>query len=506
MPITAASDADATGVDVPESTARALLRRTWIPALLFLLAVTVRVLLIRRAGGFYADLNPDEGAYYGASLGLVHGLLPYRDLVLLHPPGIAVLLSPFAVLSYVVGDQDSMALMRIGVVLVGGLNTVLVYNVAKRIGTPAAICAGLFYAIWFPAARVERTALLEPFVITALLLALLVATGPRVTNRRLVVGGVVVGVLATVKLYTLVPLLVIIVALLIAQGWKKAGIFFLSISGGFAVVCLPFFLAAPSDMFRMIVTDQLGRSGETDFWLRMRDILALTKLDPGVGAMTIVVVTVLLAITVITCVKIAPARLWTALLVVQIAILMSTPNLFFNYTAFASASLALIIGGFAQVVCGGIAAPIKPARFILVMALVCAAGITTQVSRDPQGQGFPVAAATNAVKGATCVTSDSATALILTNTFSSNVANGCPIEVDFTGLVYETRGLPLSRVANPEFQRIALEYLNKGDRVIIMREEQDGLTPQTLADLQRRPVLYQSGRVTVYGQLPAAAQ
>lgn len=463
--------------------------------------------MIRRAGGLYAELNPDEGAYYGASMGLVHGLLPYRDLVLLHPPGIAVLLSPFAALSYLVGDQDSMALMRVGVVLVGGLNTVLVYNVAKRVGTPAAICAGLFYAIWFPAARVERTALLEPFVLTsilvALLVALLVATGPRVTNRRLIIGGVVVGVLASVKLYTLLPLLVVVVALLIAEGWKKAGTFLLSIAAGFAAVCLPFFLVAPSDMFRMIITDQLGRTGETDVWARMRDILALSKLDPGAGTMTIVVAAAFIVITIFTCIKVPQARLWAALLVTQLAILMTTPNLFINYTAFAAASIALILGGFAQAVSGDLKTPLNALRFVLVMAVVSAAALITLIPRYAQGQPFPVTAATKAVKGANCVTSDSATALILTNTFSSNVANNCPIEVDFTGIVYETRGLPLSRASNPEFQRLALEYLNNGDRVIIAREQQDGLTPETLANLQRRPVLYRGERVTVYGPLPA---
>ena len=106
------------------------------------------------------------------------------------------------------------------------------------------------------------------------------------------------------------------------------------------------------------------------------------------------------------------------------------------------------------------------------------------------------------VAGATCVTADSATALILTNTFSRNIANGCPVVVDFTGLVYSTRDLPLNRVNNPEYQRIALAYLNQGDAIIIMRERQVGFTAESLADIQRRPVLYTNQQVTVYGALP----
>ena len=40
--------------------------------------------------------NYDDGVYYSAATALVHGQLPYRDFLLLQPPGIAVLLAPFA--------------------------------------------------------------------------------------------------------------------------------------------------------------------------------------------------------------------------------------------------------------------------------------------------------------------------------------------------------------------------------------------------------------------------
>lgn len=476
--------------------------RWWLPLLIAGIAVIVRLAMTHQAGGLYAALNPDEGAYYGASLGLVNGLLPYRDLLLLHPPGIAVLLAPFAALSQLTGEPDSLAIMRLGVVLLGGLNTALVYGVARRVGTPAAISAALFYAVWFPAARVERTSLLEPFVITAILVALLVSTGPRVSNRRLVVGGLVVGVLASTKMYSLVPLGIIVVALLFNHGWRRAGTFLLALAGGFVAVCLPFFILAPGAMFRMVLTDQLGRDGETYFWARMRDILALTELDPSAGAVTMGTVALVAVITVIACIWIPPARLWAALLVAQLGVLLSAPNLFINYTAYTSATLALLIGGVAQVVCGGVGAQVRPIRFVTVTLAVCLFAGLGFLNRPPAGYPFPATDVSAAVNGASCVTADSATALILTNTFHSNLANGCPVVVDFTGQVYETRGYPLSRSENPEFQRLALEYLNRGERVIITRQAADGFTPETLANIQRRPILYTNKNVTVYGPLP----
>ena len=45
-------------------------------------------------------------------------------------------------------------------------------------------------------------------------------------------------------------------------------------------------LAAQGVTVQLLSGDQLGRDGETYFWARMRDILALTELDPSAGAVT----------------------------------------------------------------------------------------------------------------------------------------------------------------------------------------------------------------------------
>ena len=469
---------------------------------MFVLAVVCRIVSILQAGGFFAALNPDEGAYYGASMALAEGVLPYRDFLLLHPPGIAVLLAPFAALASVVGDADSMAAMRLGVVVLGGLNTVLVYRVALRIGVPAAVCASLFYAVWFPVVRVERTALLEPFVITAILVALLATTAPRVTSRGLIIGGLVAGVLATTKLYSIVPLAIITAALLITNGWRKAATFTAALAAGFVAVCLPFFVLAPTEMFRMVVLDQLGRGGSIDHVARLRDIFALTELDPAASLFTVCVCLIVAFMAVIAVVRIPASRLWVVLLVVQIGVLLAGPNLFVNYTAYPAAALALTVGAFAQAACGGVGARFKTIQCTVIIAAIVLTSGAIHLSKDSSGKPCPVRPVAATVAGATCVTADSATALILTNTFSRNIANGCPVVVDFTGLVYSTRDLPLNRVNNPEYQRMALAYLNQGDAIIIMRERQDGFTAESLADIQRRPVLYTNQQVTVYGALP----
>src|SRR5579862_545272 len=49
----------------------------------------------------------DDGVYMGAATRLSHGVVPYRDFVFLHPPGIILLLTPFAFVGREVGTASA---------------------------------------------------------------------------------------------------------------------------------------------------------------------------------------------------------------------------------------------------------------------------------------------------------------------------------------------------------------------------------------------------------------
>jgi hypothetical protein len=51
------------------------------------IAFAVRLIPVLRGGGLFGFGNYDDGVYYAAATGLVHGRLPYQDFLLLHPPG-----------------------------------------------------------------------------------------------------------------------------------------------------------------------------------------------------------------------------------------------------------------------------------------------------------------------------------------------------------------------------------------------------------------------------------
>lgn len=54
----------------------------------------------------------DPGAYFGATLQLLHGVVPYRDFYYEHPPGLPLFLPPFMVLGQLGGDRVAMVIAR----------------------------------------------------------------------------------------------------------------------------------------------------------------------------------------------------------------------------------------------------------------------------------------------------------------------------------------------------------------------------------------------------------
>src|SRR4029077_12525883 len=49
------------------------------------------------------NLGYDDGVYMGAPTRLVHGALPYRDFVIVYPPGHVYLMAPIALLGRLIG-------------------------------------------------------------------------------------------------------------------------------------------------------------------------------------------------------------------------------------------------------------------------------------------------------------------------------------------------------------------------------------------------------------------
>src|SRR3954467_6124813 len=102
----------------------------WLP--IALLAFAARLLPTLHGGGLGGIDDYDEGVYFAGAQALTAGRLPYRDFVLLHPPGIILLLTPFAMLARILSDHRAFEIARLTFMALGSINAVLTAAVARR--------------------------------------------------------------------------------------------------------------------------------------------------------------------------------------------------------------------------------------------------------------------------------------------------------------------------------------------------------------------------------------
>ncbi|MGV1036695.1 MAG: glycosyltransferase 87 family protein [Candidatus Nanopelagicales bacterium] len=485
---------------------------TPLPYLLVIAAV-FRVWSVHTAGGFRAAFLYDDGVYYSAGTALTHGLMPYRDFVLVHPPGSTVAFAPFGFLAELTSDSTAFAIARVAVICLGVLNTALIYRVAKSVGVFGATTAALLYAVWFPVVFAERSTLLEPFVILGTVGSLALLFNTKVGGWRPWVAGIVAGIGISTKLWAIIPVLVILGAVLVARRFKDALKYVLGTGVAAIVLVLPFFLAAPSNMFQMIVTDQLGRSrGALTIPGRFSLIFNLDAFFGGTkGQVRDAIVLVVLALVVLAAiaafVKFKPARVWVALLVVQIGVLLYVPVFFTGYPTFAAPAFVLVLGAFGQVL-WNLATGM---RFQWAVRGVAVAGVfvvfafcAVFITETPKSFGALPAGAVRAVADGRCVAADRPSTIAIVNRLTSSLQNDCPIVVDFTGSYYSTaqarRGMT-NRIISPDFQAGIQNYFNNSDYVIITRRKNDQMSPQTLDQLKARPVVFKAkkGALVIYG-------
>jgi hypothetical protein len=463
------------------------------------LALVARLAPVLRGGGLTGVLAYDDGVYYSASDALLSGRVPYRDYLLLHPPGITLALAPFAALGRLAGDAEGMAAARVAFMLVGTLSAVLVWRIASRVSPRAGLVAGLFYAVWQPAAAAERTTLLEPLVNLGLLGALALL-GPGAGRRRIVAAGVVLGLAVAVKAWAVVPFLVLALWLLRRSGWRTAVSYVGAGAAAAAAVCLPFLVLAGPRMLRMVVLDQLGRPNNgVPTVVRLASIEGLRLSHRPVTASlatTAVLVAVLGGLAVAALAWRRPAtRVWAALLAGAVLTLLTSPSYFGHYGTFAAPALALLVGAGADTVLSRLAVrtpvvrPLAPALGVVALAVLAAHVVTHAEGRRPP----PESAMADQLAGARCVAADSAAALVAADVLSRDLEQGCPVVVDVTGLTYDQdRGdlrsgsTPTARRHDPEWQRSVDRYLTGASAVLLDQWRSDGLDPKVLTRLEHR--------------------
>jgi alpha-1,2-mannosyltransferase len=488
------------------------------PVAIGVLAFVVRLLSALHSGGLDAVFGYDEGVYFGASTSFVSGLMPYRDFLLVHPPGSLVFLAPFAQLGKVTSEPTGWMVARLAIMVIGAANAVLLYTIARRASVVAGLVAGGLYAVWGPVVHVERTTMLEAFVLFALVVALWAIPDANAPTMRLVVAGIALGLGASTKLWGLVPLVVIVGWLLVSRAWRASLVVAASAGAACAVIVVPFLVRAPEAMFDDVIRAQLGRGkGGTHEHDRLAAMFGLDLarfasaqwygLTVGLIALAIVVLAMGIAWA-----RVPRSRLWVVLLLVQMAVLIAVPVYFEGYSSFIGPALALVCATATGVVWLSVAGSSRTVttltRAALVVVIASIVGFSAyHAARTPVDVKPHIVAIAKATDGATCVGSDSAGVLIAANALSRNIERGCPTVVDFDGTVYSFKdganprhlGSTDRRLNSVPYQEFMRAYFAANDVLLIHRAAADSFDQETKRALHARPLLYKQRGLRIFG-------
>jgi alpha-1,2-mannosyltransferase len=230
-----------------------------------LLALAIRVYYQYTRPGFLLSVTEyDDGPYFGSAVRLVHGSLPYRDFVLVQPPGITLLMSPLGLLSNLTGTAWAMAAGRVLTALASTAGVALVGLLVRHRGLLTVLVACGVTAVYPDAAAAAHTVLVEPWLaLFCLLGALAVFDGDRLTasTRRLAWGGAAFGFGGAVEAWAIVPVLVVLVLCL--PKIRRATIFAAGVAAGFLIPVLPFALIAPVKFYQSLIVAQIGSRAHT---------------------------------------------------------------------------------------------------------------------------------------------------------------------------------------------------------------------------------------------------
>jgi hypothetical protein len=298
----------------------------------------------------------DDGPYFGSAVRLVHGSLPYRDFILVQPPGITLLMSPVALLTYLTGTPWGLAIGRVLTVLAGAAAVALAGLLVRHRGVLAVLLTCGIMAVYSDAVAAAHTVLVEPWLVLFCVIGMVaVFDGDRITasTRRMAWGGVAFGFAGAVEAWAIVPVLVF--AALCLPQLKRAAVFAGGVAAGFLIPALPFAIASPSQFYRSLITAQVGyraHAGRVGVLLRLKNMIGFpyalgwprTTVLLAVFAIVAFVLVTQAAATLVTR-RSPPILDWfvTVTAVLVVAMFLWPPQFHYHFAAFLAPFLALTI-------------------------------------------------------------------------------------------------------------------------------------------------------------------
>lgn len=397
----------------------------------------------------------DDGVYLGATMRFVNGVLPYRDFAFTQPPGLLLLLSPIGLFGRAVGTESALALARLATAAVCGLNALLAVAALRRVGPLAMAIGGMALAVYPLTVAAGHTLLLEPYLVCGCLAGTALAfSRPDPSMARIAVAGTAVGFASAVKLWGLVVLLALVVALL--PDWRRVRAAFGGAVAGFALPCAVFFAASPSAFWRDVVLSQLDRQDTLDrLGIAQRLVMitgigGISNLSRTGTAVALVVALSAATLAVLISDRARLSRLEVFALTAAVlsgATLCAAREFYDHYAYFAAPFLAIVLGSVAarlhrHAVASDARNPMSQLRYVTAggiagaLVLVAAYGIPARLryaSNYVAGAYDPSSTVSSVVPKGTCAVSDDPVLLLVGDRFTP-AGSGCPGLVDPFGM------------------------------------------------------------------------
>lgn len=274
-------------------------------------ALALRVYQLGRPGFLLGVTQYDDGPYFGSALRLLDGSMPYRDFVLVQPPGITLLMTPAALLAKLTGTAWAMAAGRILTALASVAAIALAGLLVRHRGILATLVTCGIPVAYPASVEVAHTVLVEPWLVLFCLIgAVAVFDGDllAVSRRRLAWGGAAFGFAGAVEAWAIVPALAVVIAAFWPGGMpgrvKQAGIYAAGVAAGFLIPVVPFAAASPSGFYRSLITAQVGPRAHPQrvpLWVRLSNMSGITDMHvPSRAAVALIALAIAGAIIALT--------------------------------------------------------------------------------------------------------------------------------------------------------------------------------------------------------------
>ncbi|MDA8208923.1 MAG: hypothetical protein M0Z92_07995 [Actinomycetota bacterium] len=469
---------------------------TWVAVLL---ALALRLYMLATPTHLGGIIEYDDAVYFGTSLLMTHGLLPYRDFVMVQPPGVPTLMLPLAFLAHFFGTRSMLEATRVVTCMVGAANVGLVGYLLRRRSIGAVVVGTGFMTVYASSVLTSQTLLLEPYLNLLVLGALAVLlAGEHLAPSwwRILLAGGLLGMAGAVKSWAIMP--AVIVAVVVAlRSRRDLLVLGAGIAAGFALLAGPFFMADPGAFVRQVVLDQFGRAGHrTAFALRVGYLTGF-PISPISETAWVAAPWLVAAVTGLAYpffrvrARLSDSeRIVLACLAVVLVAMLVPPDFFYHYAAFLAPFAAM-----AWAYAWERLRPLRAARrrlppWALVPVALGAMAVASAVHLSGYQTGVvdPSAVVKAVVPAGACVVTDTEEISILSDRFFAS-APGCPVIIDAFGtdLAYNHAVPPADVTAvDARLEDFWLSAFARADYVVLSANNAARIpwTPRVLAYLR----------------------